>query len=132
MRRLNPLQPAFAAFLAVCVLLLGLAAVSPELHEFVCTEAEHQHHPGAQHDELAADASAAAHPHHDGAPAPVAKDDDHGCAVRLFAHGCTHATPEPFVSPPVLNATNVAHFTELMLARTLRGPARVCGPPALV
>ncbi|MEY4490032.1 MAG: hypothetical protein RIQ79_2540 [Verrucomicrobiota bacterium] len=114
MRLLRSLQPALAALLAACVLLLGLAAYSPDLHEIICAEQASFHHRHTGH----ADA--------DGPHGPAA---DHDCAVFLFAHGCTDTVPAIWISPTVLNATAVAHFTEFMLARTLRGPARVCGPP---
>lgn len=120
MRLLRPLQPALAAFLAACVLLLGLAAQSPELHEALC-----QH--GKEHADHAAD-----HAHADAsADSEPATSDGAGCAVTLFASGCDTPPPPLSLVAPALNAVRVAHFTEFMLARTLRGPARVCGPPAL-
>ena len=61
-----------------------------------------------------------------------AADDGHACAVTLFAAGCDVApTAIPLAPPPELSAARVAAFTELLLTRTLRGPERVCGPPAL-
>lgn len=121
MRPLRRLQPALAAFLAACVLLLGLAAWSPELHEelYAHGDTAHAHHPGHAHSE---DDSPAA-------PSPLA--DDHACAVTLFAAGCdAPALPLSLTAPPA-DAARVASFTEILLARTLRGPERVCGPPAL-
>jgi hypothetical protein len=107
--------------LAACVLLLGLAAHAPALHAEICTELHGHDH--ADHAD-----NASAHDHAEPAPAPVA---DHVCAITLFAAGCEAAPPPVVLPEPVLNAIRVAHFTEFMLARTLRGPARVCGPPVL-
>lgn len=105
MPSLRVITPALAAFLAACVLLLGLAAVSPALHGELCDHA----HGEVSH----------------------ADDDAPGCAVVLFAGGVTLSTPPPDLPPPAaLNAARVAAFTEIVLARTLRGPERVCGPPA--
>jgi hypothetical protein len=131
MRLIRQLQPALAAFLAACVLLLGLAAVSPALHESLCTGESQAHH-NVAHQETVANV-APSDPHHcdTSSTAPADGDDDHACAVHLFAHGCTANVPAVFSAPPELNATRVAHFTEFMLDRTLRGPARVCGPPVL-
>ncbi len=119
MRLLPPLQPALAALLAACVLLLGWAAYSPALHQTL-------HNDG--HGSCAANATDSHH-----ATAPEDADaPDHSCAVTLFAAGCDAPSAPLFLSEPALNAIRVAHFTEFMLARTLRGPARVCGPPASV
>jgi hypothetical protein len=117
MRTLRALQPTLAALLAACVLLLGLAASSPTLHEELCAQVHAHDH---------------AHDHHDSPGAPALADADHICAVTLFAGGCTIAPASIPLSPPAaLNTARVAAFTEFLLARTLRGPARVCGPPAL-
>lgn len=127
MHLLRPLHPALAALLAACVLLLGLAAQAPHLHEAICQHGkEHADH--ADHDAT----HAADHAHADtSADSEPATPDDAGCAVTLFASGCD-TPPHPLsLVAPALNAVRVAHFTEFMLARTLRGPARVCGPPAL-
>jgi hypothetical protein len=122
----RPLQPVLAALLAACVLLLGWAAYAPDFHEALC---DHGHaHPA--HD--------AAHAHGDsghatdasGAAAPDTSDGA-SCAVTLFAAGCDAPTSPSLLVEPALSATRVAHFTEFMLSRTLRGPERVCGPPAL-
>ena len=116
------IQSAIAVLLTACVLLLGLAAVSPELHEGIC------HH---EHPKLVAKQDAG----HEHRPDSAGADHDNseaGCVVHLFAHGCDIAVPVVHLSPPSLNATKVAQFTELMLSRTLRGPERVCGPPARV
>lgn len=119
------LQPALAALLAACVLLLGLAGASPALHDAVCTHrgesAAHEHSRPDSH---------AAHDHADDAAHPTGPLE-HICAITLFAAGCDSPAPPLFLVEPALNATRLAHFTEFMLARTLRGPARVCGPPAL-
>lgn len=105
MPSLRVTTPVLAAVLAACVLLLGFAAVSPALHGELCDHA----HGDVSH----------------------ADDDTPGCAVVLFAGGFTLSTPAPDVTPPAaLSAERVAAFTELLLARTLRGPERVCGPPA--
>ena len=106
-------QPALAALLAACVLLLGLAAWSPALHSELCphahAEADGDHH----HDEV-----------------PATTDVDHTCAVTLFAAGCDAPPPPLSLTALPAEAARVAAFTEFMLARTLRGPERVCGPPA--
>jgi hypothetical protein len=116
MRLLRSLQPALAALLAACVLLLGWAAYSPALHDTLCDHA-HEHQTS-------------------GAPekSPAVGDDSaqDACAVVLFAAGCEAPPPPLSLAEPALNAIRVAHFTEFMLARTLRGPARVCGPPAAI
>lgn len=122
MRLLRPLQPALAALLAACVLLLGWAAYAPDLHEAIC---EHGH----AHEHAAVDVSASGHSS-DTSDASAAPDDA-SCAVSLFAAGCDLAPAPLLLAEPALNAIRVAHFTEFMLARTLRGPARVCGPPVL-
>ena len=116
MRLLRSLQPALAALLAACVLLLGWAAYSPALHEALC---DHDH--GHETSEASAKSS-------------VVGDDSaqDACAVVLFAAGCEAPPPPLSLDEPALNAIRVAHFTEFMLARTLRGPARVCGPPAAI
>lgn len=116
MRLLRQLQAAFAAFLAICVLALGFAAVSPQLHRLICSEESHHQHSDVRHHGHASDSDIA--------------NAFHECAVQLFGHGCTASAPVIFVSPVVLNATSVAQFTEFMLTRTLRGPARVCGAPS--
>jgi hypothetical protein len=110
---LRALQPALAALLAACVLLLGLAAWSPALHDELCS---HTH--------------AEADGDHDHDKAHATPGADHACAVTLFAAGCD--TPPPPLSLIALpaEAARGAAFTEFMLARTLRGPERVCGPPA--
>lgn len=117
-----------AAFLAVCVVLLGLAGVSPRIHEQVCahfrlpdTLSMADHH--AEHDH---DAHGHAHP-----DVPDASEDDHVCAVTLFTAGCDTPSAPLFAPPPRLHAAGVASFHALLLERTLRGPQRVCGPPAL-
>lgn len=111
MRSTHPFQPVLAVLLAACVLLLGLAAKSPALHEDLCVQG-HAHADGHSHEHAPAD------------------DDDHACAVTLFATGCdAPALPLALTAPPS-DAARFASFTELLLARTLRGPERVCGPPA--
>jgi hypothetical protein len=115
MRPLRRLQPALAAFLAACVLLLGLAAWSPALHAELCPQ------PSA-HPHLAGE------PAHDHEEAPLASSD-HACAVTLFASGCLTATPPPALSAPVLHAASIPVFTERILPRIPRGPVRACGPP---
>lgn len=122
MRPFRSLRSALAALLAVCVALLGLAAVSPDLHEHICAaHADHapDHGPLATHDH---DAPATSD------KAPV---DDQACAVTLFASGCETPVIFSLCPPAALHAEGVASFTELLLSRTLRGPERVCGPPAL-
>lgn len=127
MRPLRRIQPALAALLAACVVLLGLAAVSPDLHALI-----HQRH---GHDTTLAAHACGTDAHHavaDTSPADApALDAPHVCAVTLFAHGCDIAVPIFHLAPPSLNATRVAQFTDLLLSRTLRGPERVCGPPPL-
>lgn len=124
MRLLRLLQPVLAALLAACVLLLGLAVQTPSLHEELCA------YPHVKHDH--AEATPHAHSHaDDNASTPAnAPADNHVCAITLFAAGCEAPALPVYLSEPVLNATRVAHFSEFMLARALRGPARVCGPPA--
>jgi hypothetical protein len=107
------IQPALAALLAACVLLLGLAAWSPSLHHELCAHGDEPHG-------------------HDDAPAtPSPSNSDHLCAVTLFASGCEFPALPLSLTAPRVDAARVASFTELLLARTLRGPERVCGPPAL-
>jgi hypothetical protein len=119
---LRRLQPALAALLAACVLLLGLAAWSPELHEKLCAH-EHAVAHDPAHDHCSGD-----HAEH----APAAPAEEPACAVTLFASGCAVAPTAIPLSPPLgLSAARVTAFTELLFARTLRGPDRVCGPPAL-
>lgn len=116
MRPSPVLQATLAALLAACVLLLGLAAWSPALHERFC--ADH--------------ATATSHASHDhDAPVGDDADPDHRCAITLFDGGCVLPLEDPISPASALNAVRVAAFTELLLARTLRGPARVCGPPLL-
>ncbi len=121
MRPHRVIQPALAALLAACVLLLGFAAWSPELHEELCAHdhTDHAHPHGHAH----ADDDAP------GAPAPGGAD--HACAVTLFAAGCEPPALPLSTTAPTADAARVAAFTELLLARTLRGPERACGPPAL-
>jgi hypothetical protein len=114
MQPLRHLQPALAALLAACVLLLGLAVNSPALHA-------HLHVATACADGTDAD--------HDHNSAPATADADHGCAVTLFATGCETPVAFAFCPPLALHAEGVTSFTELLLARTLRGPEQVCGPP---
>lgn len=124
MRAATTIQSALAALLAACVVLLGIAAHAPALHDTLCRL------DAAPHCATADGADDHGHAHDDDAPAP-SLGSDHACAITLFAAGC-EAPALPFLlAEPALNATRVAHFTEFMLARTLRGPARVCGPPAL-
>ena len=121
MRPFRSLRPVLAALLAACVVLLGLAAVSPDLHGHICAaHADHapDHGPLATHDHGAPAAS-------DKAPT-----DDRACAVTLFAAGCETPMVFSLCPPACLHAEGVASFTELLLSRTLRGPERVCGPPA--
>jgi hypothetical protein len=73
-----------------------------------------------------ADGSDADHAHD---AAPVTTDADHGCAVTLFATGCETPVAFAFCPPLALHAEGVTSFTEILLARTLRGPEQVCGPP---
>jgi hypothetical protein len=120
MRFPRPLQPVLAAILAACVLLLGLAASAPALHAVICLS--HTDHPQAAH------ATHGHCDHRDDAPAP--DTTDHACAITLFAAGCDSPPPLFLLVEPALNAVRVEHLHELLLARTLRGPARVCGPPA--
>jgi hypothetical protein len=132
MRLLRQLRPAVAAFLAASVLLLGWAATSPLVHAELCPDA----HAAFAHDHAHDHGDDAAHSHgtsHDASPsdAPASLAKDHICAVTLFSTGCEVPAHDIGLREPSLNATRVAHFTEFMLARTLRGPARVCGPPAL-
>ena len=115
MQPLRHLQPALAALLAACVLLLGLAVSSPALHHWLHVET------------ACADGSDADHAHD---AAPSTTDADHGCAVTLFATGCETPVAFAFCPPLALHAEGVTSFTELLLARTLRGPEQVCGPPA--
>lgn len=115
MQPLRHLQPVLSALLAACVLLLGLAVNSPALHHLLHA------------DVACADGADADHAHD---AAPVATDADHGCAVTLFATGCEIPVAFAFSPPVALHAEGVASFTELLLARTLRGPEQVCGPPA--
>ena len=111
MPSLRTITPALAALLAACVLLLTFAAVSPGLHEELC---DHAH----------GDVSHAGNDNSDDAP---------DCAVMLFAGGVTLSTPPPDLLPPAaLSAARIAAFTDILLSRTLRGPERVCGPPARV
>jgi hypothetical protein len=139
MSLLRPLQPALAAVLAACVLLLGWAAQAPDLHETLCRHIQenqaHVDHADASHSDHLADAAcpktsravASSAPDDASASAP----DDANCAVTLFAAGCETPPAPLWLAEPALNVVRVSHFTELMLARTLRGPARVCGPPSL-
>lgn len=125
MHYLRQLQPVVTALLAVCLLLLGFAAHSPSFHDAICSHGlhashechgEHDHH-DVNHEE-----------NHDDQPAST--DREHACAVTSFANGCEAPSLPVLLAEPVLNAIRVSHFTEFMLARSLRGPARVCGPPA--
>lgn len=130
MRSLRRIEPALAALLAACVVLLGLAAVSPELHALIHERHGHDTTPAVHACHADSDIRHAATP--DTSPAAdLALDDEHACAVTLFAHGCDLDVPVFHLSPTSLTATSVAQFTELLLSRTLRGPERVCGPPAL-
>jgi len=124
MRLLRPLQPVLAALLAACVLLLGSAAQTPSLHAGLCA------YPHAEHDHLEATPHAHGHADDNASTPANAPADNHVCAITLFAAGCEAPALPVYLSEPVLNATRVAHFSEFMLARALRGPARVCGPPA--
>jgi len=111
-------QPLLAVLLTACVLLLGFATVSPGLHDLLCDHAHVAAAPSA--DDTRQET------------AQFADTGDHACAVTLFASGCPATAPDPsFIPPPALSAARVAAFTEFLLARTLRGPERVCGPPAL-
>lgn len=130
---LRVIAPALSALLAACVVLLGLAAVSPRVHAELCAQIGQ----GATHDH--------AHDHGDHAHADHARSDatdahpeadlpatgDHACAVTLFAAGCETPVVFQLCPPLALHAEGVASFTELLLSRTPRGPERVCGPPAL-
>lgn len=131
MRPLRRLQPVLAALLAACVLLLGLASWSPDLHARLHAGTDC----GPDHEHPAPDRATSSHGHYHGdSPATPAShaDEYHGCAVNLFASGCDVAPTAVPLSPPLeLSPARVAAFTEWMLARTLRGPERVCGPPAL-
>lgn len=118
MRPSPVLRATLAALLAACVLLLGFAAWSPALHEQFC--ADHAPAPATPH---------ASHDH-DG-PVGDDADPDHGCAITLFGGGCVLPLVDHISPASAPNAVRVAAFTELLLARTLRGPARVCGPPLL-
>lgn len=123
---LRPLQPVLAALLAACVLLLGWAAHAPDFHEALC---DHAHdHPA--HDAAHEPGDSSHAPDTPGTSEPHTPDGAI-CAVTLFAAGCDAPTSPRLLVEPALNAICVAHFTEFMLSRTLRGPARVCGPPAL-
>lgn len=124
MRPLPVLRPALAALLAACVLLLGLAAWAPNLHAClhggVACAGEHDHV-----------ARGHGHDHHEAPSAPDQATDEHACAVTLFAAGCDMPLLPLSLTAPPADAARVAAFTEFLLARTLRGPERVCGPPAL-
>src|SRR5690606_22244123 len=125
MRSFRAIVPALAALLAVCVALLGLAAVSPDLHTRLCAQenpAEYPHEHGGTLGVVDGDGDAGL-PH----DAP-----EHVCAVTLFAGGCDQAPFFDFVVELRLTTLGVAQFTDLLLSRTLRGPERVCGPPAHV
>ncbi len=122
---LRQLQPLLAAALAACLLLVSLAAWSPELHERLhalsgCeaemheNDAPHAGHDGSDHEHSTAE-----------------QGSNHSCAVTLFASGCDKPAFFTLAQPVKMHAEGVASFTELLLARTLRGPKHVCGPPAL-
>ncbi len=115
MQPLRHLQPALAALLAACVLLLGLAVSSPALHAHLHVE------------QACADGTDVDHAHDS---ASDTADANHRCAVNLFATGCEAPVAFAFCPPVALHAEGVTSFTELLLARTLRGPEQVCGPPA--
>lgn len=125
-----PRQPTpswLAVLLAACVMLLGLAAHSPTLHQRLCVDA-HETHLSDACDHSAAPPTAKHRP----ADAPsdhASPEPDHACAVTLFAAGCETTAPLHLAPPLALAPGSVAHFTELLLARTLRGPERACGPP---
>lgn len=126
-----PRQPTsswLAILLAACVVLLGLANQSPGLHQRLCGETH-----GAQisdscdHHEASAQAAPDPSDDHTGHTAP---GHEHGCAVTLFAAGCETIAAFDIPLPLALTPESVDGFIELLLSRTLRGPERVCGPPA--
>lgn len=140
----TPIRHLLAALLAACVLLLGLATQAPSLHAALCGTIHAHHHEAADCDDqesgsflapLGAHASTEGQaPSHNGAPHPLDSStaaDNHVCAVTLFAAGCETPAVFSLCPPTTLNAVGVASFTELLLSRTLRGPERACGPPAL-
>ncbi len=122
------LKSALAVFLAVGVVLLGLATVSPSVHAQLCAQLREEVGHAHDHDHLG-------HAHgghgHDESPSTAESSDDHGCAVTLFSAGCDIPVAALICPPVALHAEGVASFTALLLTRTLRGPERVCGPPAL-
>ncbi len=70
-------QPsAFMRGLSLClaslIFLLGMASVSPEMHEALHVSNEHSHSCGGHHDD-----------------APLENDGSHSCAVTLFDQGAT-------------------------------------------
>ncbi len=122
------LKSALAACLAVGVMLLGLAAVSPRVHAQLCAQirAEIDHAHDHAHDGHAHGAHT-----HDESSGNAGSDEGHSCAVTLFAAGTEIPVSVYICAPVALHADGVASFTALLLTRTLRGPERVCGPPAL-
>lgn len=131
MNRTVERRPVFTRLIACAtaslVLLLSLSAVSPELHAWL-------HESG-----LGKAATTCPHGHAHGVtkaaqPAqPSADDEDHECAVTLFAHGIvSHAVP-PLARPceGILCAVNYRAFKQLALAqpRYLHLPPQA--PPAV-
>jgi hypothetical protein len=126
---------AVAVFAVGLVLLLTTSSVSPELHAWLHDKtqpqdaghacAHHHHHShahgGETHDSDARDFPAA--------PA----DDDHGCAVTVFAHGIVAQATACFAQPceGILRAVNHRAFERLALAqpRFLHLPPQA--PPAV-
>jgi hypothetical protein len=122
-----PLAVRALALVSACmVMLLSLAAVSPELHDWL-----HGWHVGK--------ADACPHHHHPGATAQHGSDDSdrsdpaHDCAVTLFSHGVVQHAAFAVAQPceGILRAVNYRAFEQLALAqpRYLHLPPQA--PPAV-
>jgi hypothetical protein len=108
------------------VMLLSLASVSPELHDWL-------------HDRTTAKADACPHHHHHGAKSPHGSHESgrsssaHDCAVTLFSHGVVHYAALAIAQPceGILRAVNHRAFEQLALAqpRYLHLPPQA--PPAV-
>lgn len=112
-KSLAPLQAATAFALAAMVFVLGLLALSPDLHARL-------HAPAGP-----APACTADHDHADAAPAALA--DDSGCVVTLFAQGLPAPDLAPQALPPRLLVGPA--LPPIPVAQAPRAPARL-HPPA--
>lgn len=121
--RLSLATRAIAVASACMVMLLSLASVSPELHDWL-------------HDSHIAKTDSCPHHHHHGAKGTSDSDQAdavHDCAVTLFSHGVVHQAALAVVQPceGLLRAVNFRAFQQLALAqpRYLHLPPQA--PPAV-